>query len=199
MELLITSANPGHLILGKVLASCTSATIKMLLSFLAALLGMSLNRAYFPAGILRVMTQGFTPLSLIIFLSFFILGFIMYNMIFAAAGALVDRMEDINSVIQPIVLLFVVLFLVSMFSINIPNSGLTEIMAIVPFSSPLVMFSSYVMRGTSLGIVAISFGLLLISTILLCILAGRIYRLGSLSYGNKIGFIKAIRLIFSKN
>lgn len=199
MELLITSAKPSHLILGKVLASCTSAIIKMIVTILAAHLGMMLNRAYFPVGILKIMTQGFTPLSLLIFLSFFILGFIMYNMIFAAAGALVDRMEDVNSVIQPIVLLFVVLFLASMFSINIPNSKLTELLAIIPFSSPLVMFSSYVMRGTALGIVALSFLLLLITTVLLCILAGRIYRLGSLSYGNKIGLIKAIRLIFSRN
>lgn len=199
MELLITSAKPSHLILGKVLASCTSAIIKMIVTILAAHLGMMLNRAYFPVGILKIMTQGFTPLSLLIFLSFFVLGFIMYNMIFAAAGALVDRMEDVNSVIQPIVLLFVVLFLASMFSINIPNSKLTELLAIIPFSSPLVMFSSYVMRGTALGIVALSFLLLLITTVLLCILAGRIYRLGSLSYGNKIGLIKAIRLIFSRN
>lgn len=199
MELLITSAKPSHLILGKVLASCTTATIKMLVTILAACLGMVLNQAYFPVGILKVITQGFTPLSLVIFLSFFILGFIMYNMIFAAAGALVDRMEDVNSVIQPIVLLFVVLFLASMFSINIPNSKLTETLAIVPFSSPLVMFSSYVMRGTPLGIVALSFLLLLITTVLLCILAGRIYRLGSLSYGNKISLIKAIRLIFSRS
>lgn len=199
MELLITSANPSDLILGKVLASCTGATIKMLVTIIAACVGISLNQAYFPTGILKVITQGFTPLSLTVFLSFFILGFIMYNMIFAAAGALVDRMEDVNSVIQPIVLLFVVLFLVSMFSINIPNSKLTEILAIIPFSSPLVMFSSYVMRGTPLVIVALSFLLLLITTILLCILAGRIYRLGSLSYGNKTSLIKAIRLIFSRS
>ena len=199
MELLITSANPSDLILGKVLASCTGATIKMLVTIIAACIGISLNQAYFPTGILKVITQGFTPLSLTVFLSFFILGFIMYNMIFAAAGALVDRMEDVNSVIQPIVLLFVVLFLVSMFSINIPNSKLTEILAIIPFSSPLVMFSSYVMRGTPLLIVALSFLLLLITTILLCILAGRIYRLGSLSYGNKTSLIKAIRLIFSRS
>lgn len=198
MELLITSAKPNHLILGKVLASCTSATIKTAFTIIAAILGMSLNKAYFPSGILKVLAQGFTPISFTIFFVFFITGFIMYNMLFAAAGALVDRIEDINSVIQPIVLLFVVLFLISMFSINIPNSKLTELLAMIPFSSPLVMFSSYVMRGTSLAMVGLSFALLLITTALLCLLAGRIYRLGSLSYGNKIGFIKAVRIIFSR-
>lgn len=199
MELLITSANTNLLILGKVFASCSTAIIKMVLSITVGALGIAINAKYYPLFLLDLIKNNLNPLTLSIFLAFFIVGYIMYNVLFAAVGALVERMEDINSVAQPIILIVVLIFFAGMISINLPNPALNNILAVIPLSSPMVILSAVVMRGMSLYLVAISFILLLTTTILLCYLAAKIYRLGSLSYGNKIGFFKALKMIFSKN
>lgn len=199
MELLITSANTNLLILGKVFASCSTAIIKMVLSITAGALGITINAKYYPLFLLDLIKNNLNSLTLSIFLAFFIVGYIMYNVLFAAVGALVERMEDINSVAQPIILIVVLIFFAGMISINLPNPALNNILAVIPLSSPMVILSAVVMRGMSLYLVAISFILLLTTTILLCYLAAKIYRLGSLSYGNKIGFFKALKMIFSKN
>lgn len=199
MELLITSADTTHLILGKVFASCTTAILQMSFSILAGAIGITINSKYYPLFLVDTIKENLNPLTIGIFLSFFIVGYIMYNIVFAAIGALVERMEEINSVAQPVILIVVLVFLAGMMSINLPNPTLNNILAIVPLSSPMVILSAVIMRGMSLYLVAISFIILLVTAILLCYMAAKIYRLGSLSYGNKIGFFKALKLIFSKN
>ncbi len=199
MELLITSADAEHLILGKVLASCTTAVLQVILIIFVGFLGVTVNKDYYPLFLTDIIKENLNPLTIAIFLSFFILGYIMYNIIFAAIGALVERMEDINSVAQPIILVVVLIFFAGMTSINLPNPTLNNILAVIPLSSPMVILSAVIMRGMSLYLVGLSFILLLLTTILLCYIAAKIYRLGSLSYGNKIGLFKAVKLIFSKN
>ncbi len=199
MELLITSADAEHLILGKVFASCTTAVLQVILIIFVGFLGVTVNKDYYPLFLNDIIKENLNPLTIGIFLSFFILGYIMYNIIFAAIGALVERMEDINSVAQPIILIVVLIFFAGMTSINMPNPTLNNILAIIPLSSPMVILSAVIMRGISLYLVGLSFILLLLTTILLCYIAAKIYRLGSLSYGNKIGLFKAFKLIFSKN
>jgi len=199
MELLITSADAEHLILGKVLASCTTAVLQVILIIFVGFLGVTVNKDYYPLFLTDIIKENLNPLTIGIFLSFFILGYIMYNIIFAAIGALVERMEDINSVAQPIILIVVLIFFAGMTSINMPNPTLNNILAVIPLSSPMVILSAVIMRGMSLYLVGLSFILLLLTTILLCYIAAKIYRLGSLSYGNKIGLFKAVKLIFSKN
>lgn len=195
MELLITSTRPFSLISGKVLASCLAAVIKITILLGALTIGITINNKYYPFGVLEVVSKGFTPISFTIFISFFIFGYIMYNMVFAAAGALVDKMEEINYVIQPIMFLIIIVFLACMICINTNNQALTMVLSLIPFSSPMVIFASYVSKGLSLTMVIISFLILVLTTILNCYIAAKIYKLGSLSYGNKIGLLKAIKLV----
>lgn len=114
---------------------------------------------------------------------FFLLGYLLYATLAAMLGSLVTRMEDVGQIMLPMTLLIVVAFMISMFGINMPESSLITIASYVPFFSPLVMFLRVGLLEVPLWEVALSIGLLLLTTFALAIIGARVYRGGVLMYG----------------
>jgi len=69
----------------------------------------------------------------------------------------------------------------------------------VPFTAILAMPIRYFLTSVPLIELLISMTLMILTSLGLAFLSIKIYRLGSLSYGNKLGFIKALKLIFAKD
>ena len=64
---------------------------------------------------------------------------------------------------------------------------------IVPFWCPMWMPLRFFLGGASLGEVALSLGILLVSTIVVIRLAAKIYRVGILMYGKRPGLRELVR------
>jgi len=198
MEVLITSAKPVNMMFGKVIASCLAGLIQLVAVFGSALVFYQLNRSYWGENII-VDSIFNIPLDLFFFmLLFFILGFFIYAFLYGAIGSTASKLEDINTSVMPITLLFVIGFMVVVFSMSAGDvdNSLMKICSFVPFTSPMAMFTRIAMSTVPWYEIAISVVILIASVIAVGVISAKIYRIGVLLYGTppKLGaIIKAIR------
>lgn len=186
MELLTTSASPVAMMFGKVIASCLAGLTQLVGIFGSALLFYNLNRASWQGNQMINSIFNVPPDLLLYMILFFLLGFFIYGMMFGAVGSLVSKPEDIGSVAMPIILVFVIGFAVVMSSIEDPNNAIgMKICSFVPFTSSMAMFARIAMGSVSTGEIALSIAILVVSTVLIGILAAKIYRAGVLMYGTR--------------
>lgn len=198
MELLITNTTPTKLITGKVLACTTVSFIQVAAMLIALVVGIMINYEYYPPMILDMIKTGMQIDLIAVFLGFLIVGCLLYYFLYAAVGALVTRVEDVNSATTPIQFVFVGGFLAAYSGMMDPTGPIMKFASIFPFTSPLSMFARYSMSSIPVLEVLLAFGLLVLTTVGMAIVAIRIYRLGSLNYGNRMGLLKAIRMSFRK-
>ena len=186
MELLTTSVSPVAMMFGKIIASCLAGLTQLVGVFGSALLFYNLNRASWQGNQMINSIFNVPPDLLLYMILFFLLGFFIYGMMFGAVGSLVSKPEDIGSVAMPIILVFVIGFAVVMSSIEDPNNAIgMKICSFVPFTSSMAMFARIAMGSVSTGEIALSIAILVVSTVLIGILAAKIYRAGVLMYGTR--------------
>ena len=199
MEVLITSANPTAMMFGKVLASCIAGFSQLVLIFGTAILLYNVNKEALSNPIIASLFN--IPLELFIYLIvFFVLGFLIYAFLYGAVGSTASKLEDINTSVMPITFLFIIAFMVVMFSMNsgsVDNLGMI-VCSYVPFTSPMAIFTRICMSTVAWYEIVISIVILVGSTIGIGILSAKIYRVGVLLYGTppKIGTI--LKMIFKK-
>lgn len=186
MELLTTSASPVAMMFGKIIASCLAGLTQLVGIFGSALLFYNLNRASWQGNQMINSIFNIPPDLLLYMILFFLLGFFIYGMMYGAVGSLVSKPEDIGSVAMPIILVFVIGFAVVMSSIEDPNNAIgMKICSFIPFTSSMAMFARIAMGSVSTGEIALSIAILVASTVLIGILAAKIYRAGVLMYGTR--------------
>ncbi|MDF9824137.1 ABC-type Na+ efflux pump permease subunit [Breznakia sp. PF5-3] len=191
MELLVTSASTNALIFGKVLATALAAFIQVGMFVGSTFLAYSLNASAWN-GMLDAMFN--IPTSVLVaFAVFGIFGFLFYAFIFGALGALVSKSEDVNSSATPITVVFVAIYLVVYLGVMDPTNTIFKIASFIPLSSPMAMFARMAMVDVPIFEVLISFGILIVSTVLVGMGASKIYRRGTLMYGNQIKLLHALK------
>ncbi len=193
MELLITSANPTSMMFGKVIASCLAGFIQLVAIFGSALVFYHLNKAYWGDNMVINSIFNIPPELLVYMLVFFVLGFLIYAFMFGAVGSTASKLEDINTSVMPITMLFIVAFLVVMTSMpsgDVDNT-IIKVCSYIPFTSPMSMFTRIAMSTVAWYEIAISIAILVASTVGIGVLSAKIYRVGVLLYGTppKLGAI----------
>ncbi len=193
MELLITSAKPTSMMFGKVMASCLAGFIQLAAVFGSALVFYNINKSYWGDNMIIDSIFNIPPELFVYLLIFFILGFLIYAFMFGAVGSTASKLEDINTSVMPITLLFVISFMVVMFSMSSGNvdNVIMKVCSYIPFTSPMAMFTRICMSTVPIYEVLISIVILVASTAGVGVLAAKIYRVGVLMYGTtpKIGAI----------
>ncbi len=174
MELLITSAKPVNMMFGKVIASCLAGFIQLLAVFGSAIIFYSMNKSYWGDSMIIESVFGMPADLLIYMLIFFVLGFFIYAFLFGAIGSTASKVEDINTSVMPLTLLFVAGFLVVMFSMQggSVDSLLMRICSYVPFTSPMAMFTRIAMSTVPFYEIALSIAVLIISVIGVGVVSG---------------------------
>ncbi|MBQ8566866.1 MAG: ABC transporter permease [Clostridia bacterium] len=192
MEVLITSANPTSMMFGKVLASCIAGFSQLVLIFGTAIVLYNVNKDALTNPLIASIFD--IPLELFAYLIvFFILGFLIYAFMFGAIGSTASKLEDINTSVMPITFLFIIAFMVVMFSMSngtVDNTAML-ICSYIPFTSPMAMFTRICMSTVPWYEIVSSIAILIGSTVGIGILSAKIYRVGVLLYGTppKIGTI----------
>jgi ABC-2 type transport system permease protein len=191
MEVLITSAKPASMMFGKVIASCLAGLIQLIAVFGSSLLFYHLNRSYWGNNPIIDSIFNIPPELLAYMLLFFVLGFLIYAFMFGAVGSTASKLEDINTSVMPITMLFVIGFLVVMFSMSSGDvdSTLMVICSYLPFTSPMSMFTRIAMSTVPWYEIFASVLILISSTVWIGFFSAKIYRIGVLMYGKppKIG------------
>lgn len=193
MEVLITSAKPTSMMFGKVIASCIAGLVQLLAVFGSALVFYNLNKSYWEDEQTIQSIFNIPPELLGYMLVFFLLGFLIFAFLYGAIASTVSRLEDINTAVQPVTFLFLIGFMVVIFSMTSANvdSILMKICSFVPFTSPMAMFTRIAMSTVAWYEIAASIAILAGSTVAVGFVAAKIYRTGVLLYGTtpKIGTV----------
>ena len=167
VEMLLSAIRPKQLLLGKIVGIGTLGLAQLIVISSFAI-GLA-----FATNAINVSSSAFGAAGLVI--GWFILGFAFYATLFAAAGSLVTRMEELQNVIVPINLTILVSFFISIGALEDPNGRLQVIASILPTSSALAMPVRIVLGAAPGWQIVLSLIVLVGSTVLLVPFAARLY------------------------
>ena len=128
------------------------------------------------------------PLILLLFLFYFITGYLFISALFAAIGSAVDNETDTQQFMLPITIPTIFAVFIAQMAIYNPTSPMVFWGSMIPFTSPIVMMVRVAMGDAfeHPGELALSMALMVAGFLFTTWLAGRIYRTGILMYGKKV-------------
>jgi ABC-2 type transport system permease protein len=133
--------------------------------------------------------------SLALVVPWFALGFALYAVAFAAAGALASRQQDASTAGQPVTLTLVAAYFAGYIALTAaPDGAVAHTLAVFPLSAPFVLPARSALVGVPLWEHALAVVLILGSSYALVRLAGRVYAHGLLHTGPRLGPRSAWRL-----
>jgi ABC-2 type transport system permease protein len=138
------------------------------------------------------------PLLLGLFVFYFMGGYFFYGALFAAVGSAVDNETDTQQFMMPITLPLIFSIVIAQSVINSPNSSLSVWLSMIPFSSPVIMMVRLPFGIPTSQIIA-SMACMILGFIATVWFAGRIYRIGILTYGKKPTYKELFKWLFRKN
>lgn len=193
IEILVTSVNPNSLIFGKVLAGAIAGVLQMVVIVGAGFAAYSACREAW-GGMLDFLFQ--IPRNVLIaYIVFGILSYLLYAFIFGILGALVSKTEDISKSATPVTLIYVASFLIAMMGLYDSDSFLMKVASFVPFTSGNAMFIRVSMGNVALWEILVSVLILVVTCVAAGVLAAKLFRFGTLHYGNPIKITKALKSI----
>lgn len=191
MEIMINAATPTQLMAGKVLGIGAAALTQYLCITIPAAVALAAQGRIAQAllgerqGVASLDLTGLSATAAAAFLAFFILGFLVYAALYAGAGSLVSRQEDVQQIAMPMQMAMMASFFAALFALGSPDTTLARVLSFVPFSSPLIMLTRIFVGNPAPWEVALSVAILIGSIALFVTLAARIYRIGVLLYGSR--------------
>ena len=188
MEVMVATVKPMDLMIGKVLGIGALGLLQFTIWIIVGIVMASVQNLG--------LSLSSIPLSILIWFGiFFVLGFLFYATIFAATGATVSRVEEVQQGVTMIMMFIMVGFFVSFFSFSNPNGTPATVSSFIPFFSPMVMFTRIVLGQPPVLQIAASVIILLISIVISTWLAARIYRVGILLYGKRLSIKEIFRYL----
>lgn len=188
MEILVVAAKPSHILAGKCLGMGMLGLVQF---FVIIITGLAFYKLFIPGEFIlfgmQINTSMFTIQNSILLIIYFILGYTLYAMMNAVCGALVNKVEDLNSAMMPVTLIAMVSFYAGFFSATSNASGIFQKIALyAPFSSPFYVPSKLLSGDLSATQISISLGILIITIAVITVLCIRIYSTTILSYGKSL-------------
>jgi ABC-2 type transport system permease protein len=121
----------------------------------------------------------------VVFLLFFLLGFIFYSSLYAAVGSSVNSESEARQAASPLMILIVSTAVFIQPVLLNPTGTTARVLSLVPVSSPIIMPIRMAVTGVPPLELAASLGLLAVGCVAALWLASRIYRVGLLMYGKR--------------
>jgi len=192
MELVLGAATPAQMLAGKVVG-VGAAGLTQYAAILAAGLGATfvqapLERAFFGgAQPGDSALSSLSPTILAAFGGLFVLGFLLYALLYAAAGSLVSRQEDVQQVAMPMIFLAMGGYFAASIAVTSIEAAWVAPLSFIPFFSPFLLLVRIALGRVEAWEVGLALGLLVAAIALAAWLAARVYRTGVLTYGQRPG------------
>ncbi|QRP46817.1 ABC transporter permease [Amycolatopsis sp. FDAARGOS 1241] len=187
VEILLSTVRPWHLLLGKVLGLGIVGLAQLAILAVAGLV------AAFATGVLGSIA-GIAVSAVVWGAVWYLLGFLLYAMIYGAAGSLVSRQEDTQSVVAPVNIALVIGFVAGLNLITqSADSAVTKVVSLIPLLSPILMPARIATGSASPWEIVTSVVLTTASIALVTWLGARIYRNGVLRVGSRVKLSEALR------
>jgi ABC-2 type transport system permease protein len=185
VEVLLATIKPLHLLWGKVLG-IGAVGLAQLAAY--GLVGLGAGIA---TGLLTVTGTALGVFASV--LGWFILGFAFFAVLYAAAGSMVSRQEDVNSTATPITMLVLIGYVLAQVTLADPHGTAAAVMSwIPPFSSMLMPLR--IAAGTTNPVQIVGSAVLMVlATAALALVAARIYERSVLRTGKRVSWSDALR------
>ncbi|MFT4801912.1 MAG: ABC-2 type transport system permease protein [Flavobacteriaceae bacterium] len=135
------------------------------------------------------------PISnlIIMFVFFFIGGYLLYSSLYAAIGAAVDNETDTQQFMLPILMPLILGIYVGFFTVmDNPHGIVSQVFSYIPLTSPVVMLMR-IPFGVPLWQQILSLVILFATFMATVWFASKIYRVGILMYGKKASYREIIK------
>lgn len=186
VEVIVAAVRPRHLLAGKVIGIGLLGLAQVaLVGGLAAVLVM--------AGVFDAPASLGTSVALVV--PWFALGFALYAVLYATAGAIASRTQDANSAGMPVTYTLLAAFFLGYVALSVDDSSpLAHLLTVFPLTAPLVLPARSALVGVPLWEHAAAILAVLTTIYALIRIAGRIYGAGLLRSGPGLGLRTVIRL-----
>lgn len=180
VEILLSTVRPIELLSGKILGLGLLGFAQILLIAAIGIGGLAVSDT------VELPSSGYGALVLVV--AWYVLGYLLYATLFAMAGAVVSRVEDLQSAVMPVIVVLVMALLGAQFALSDPTSTMATVAGLFPFTAPIVQPVLYASGTTGVwemvGAAAIA-----VATIAVLIPAcARIYRGGILATRTRVSF-----------
>lgn len=185
MEILVSSVHPIVQMFGKIIGIAGVALLQVLSIAIGVGLGFLIRGSSDQASFITEFLGSSIPYDLIIYAFIFLaLGFLLYGSIAAMLGSLVSRVEDVNTLIQPLIYMVMIAFFIAIYGLSNPDSIVVTVSSWVPFFSPIIMFLRFGLLAIPVWEVVLSFGVMIASIVVFSIFAANVYKGGVIMYGS---------------
>lgn len=167
VEVLLAKTRPAPLMAGKILGIGLLALGQLLLLSAIGLI------AALVTGAVELPAQAAGTMAIV--LMWFVLGFALYAVLFAAAGALASRQEEVQNTASPMTIVLVAAFMLSFQALSDPDGVIARVCTFVPMAAPLVMPLRITLGEAPAWEIAASVALTVATTALLIPFTGRLY------------------------
>ena len=184
-EILFSSARPFALMMGKLVGVALAALTQFAIWVISAAVVIGLAVPYLAAGGVDLPLPAISPLAIIYFLIFFVIGFFLYASIFALIGSMVTTVQEGGQFAFLPVMLMLGGFYFSFAVIRDPNSSVSFWASVAPFVAPMTMPVRILAEMPPFWQIALSILINGATIAGLIWLASRVYRIGMLMYGKR--------------
>jgi ABC-2 type transport system permease protein len=187
VEQLLTTIRPVQLMVGKVLGIGAVGLTQMVATVgVGVLAGFAVDAYTFPSSL----AAGTAAWAVV----WFLLGYLMYALVFASLGALVSRQEDVAGATAPAIVLIVLPYLIGVMLLpSDPDSGLVALLSLIPVFTPMLMPIRLAFDAVPVWQLAVSLPLTVATIGALAWFAGRVYTNAVLRTGAKVKLLAAFR------
>lgn len=185
VELLLAAIRPWQLLAGKILGIGVLA-----LSQLLVVSGAGLGAAL-AIGSVELPSDAYGIVASV--LGWFVLGYAFFAAAYAAAASLVSRQEELSNVTSPMTMILVAGYVMGIFVTSSPNGGLAKVVSMIPPFSAMTMPARAAGGAVPGWQIALAVLLMVVATVGLIRLSGRIYAGAILRTGAKVRLLDAFR------
>jgi ABC-2 type transport system permease protein len=186
VEVILSTVQARHLLAGKVIGIGLPGLVQLVLV-------AGLAAALIAAGVFDAPAELGGDLALVI--PWFALGFALYAVAYAAAGALASRQQNAETAGQPVTYTLLAVYFAGYVALaGAPEGLFAHVLTVFPVSAPLVLPARSALVGVPLWEHALAILFVLGSIYALVRFAGRVYAHGLLHGGPRLGVRAAWRL-----
>ena len=191
MEIMVTSVSPSKMMAGKVIGLIGVGLTQILTWILMGIAGL-----YFIADNFEGISVGGLDLGNVwLALAVILPAFVMISALMAAVGATVTEAREGNQVTGLITLPVMLPFFFFGTLINNPNGAVSVVLSLIPLTAPITLIIRSSFTTIPPWQLAVSLTLLVASALGALWLAGQVFRLGMLRYGQRVQLREIINLI----
>ncbi|AZQ61363.1 ABC transporter permease [Flammeovirga pectinis] len=225
VEVIVSSVKPFQLMLGKIIGVGAVGLTQLLLWIVLGVISVTILANFVeipyeqiqeakmaqmqPVGQPQLEVDGLSKVyymmhnfdfigTILAFIYYFIFAYLMYSSLFAAIGASVDNETDSQQFMLPVTMPLILAIALSGGIVSDPQGSLAFWLSIIPLTSPVVMMIRLPFIGFGYEVI-LSMVLLFVGFLTALWVAGRIYRIGLLTYGKKPTYAEIFKWMFRKD